>query len=406
MPSLPLSGVTVFELAGLAPGPLCGQILSDYGARVIRVDRPPSKSSPNVDQLTRGKQSIALNLRLPAAQAALRAILETNKVDVLLDTYRPGVLERLNILPTVRPKDASPLIVARLTGYGQTGPLASFPGHDINYLAESGVLGIVGPPDSPPTVPANILGDFAALSLPGFASIMTALYSNLRSRLSGTLSTDPYTLIDVNIVHSLKYLAQFATYAKHGPYDPRESSPSEKPNHVSIVPWDAPRGKNMLEGFVCPFYTTYKTKDSAYITVGALEPQFYAEFLKLIFERHENRQKVIDSLPDRLNPQNWNTLRRIFAHEFEKQDLQYWAAKSRQYPDSCVMPVKKIAHSSEIPDQIVQFGKGSASSLPKGFTLTPGKDTDNILNEFLGSEWKSAFGQDFAIQANLSKSKL
>lgn len=414
MSNLLLKGITVFELAGLAPGPLCGQIFSDYGARVIRIDR----AAPfNPDQLTRGKQSIALNLQHKNAQSALRSILETDKVDVLIDPYRPGVLERLNILPTSRPNNASPLVVARLTGYGQSGPLAKFAGHDINYLAESGILDIIGPPNKPPTVPANILGDFAALALPAFSAILTALYSNLRSKTSGQkLSTQPYTLIDVNIVNSLKYLGQFATYAKYGPHDPKQLGATSSPGYVSIVPWCAPRGQNVLEGFECPYYTIYETSDSQYITVGALEPQFYSEFQKLVFGDTNEALQTIQNLPDRDDPKTWDTLRDIYTKEFKKKDITHWKAQVAKYPDSCVMPVKQLTHSSAIPDQIVDFAKPTTHvgpkigpnfklGTPRGFMLTPGKDTFSVLDEFLGAGWKDTFGTDFATQASPSKQK-
>lgn len=411
-----LKAVTVIELAGLAPGPLCGQMLSDYGARVIRVDRLPSANGGfNPDQLTRGKQSISLDLRNPAGQAALRTILETDKVDVLIDTYRPGVLERLNILPTKRANNKQPLVVARLTGYGQTGPLANFAGHDINYLAEAGILSIVGPPGTPPAVPANILGDFAALSLPGFSAITTALYSGLRAQLAGEKFKDPYTFIDVNIVSAIKYLAQFATYAKYGPYNPSHKEDTRKspeadpvaPGFVSIVPWGAPRGENVLEGYICPYYTIYETNDHGYVTVGCLEPQFYTEFQKLVFGDDEAGLKVIAQLPTRNDPQNWDSLRKIYAEQFKLKDMVHWTSQAYKYPNSCVMPVKPLAHSSEIPDQIVKIGASdSDSGNPRGYNLTPGKDTDRILEEFLGKDWKLIYGDGCAAQAKSKRFKI
>lgn len=449
-----LKGITVIELSGLAPGPLCGQILADYGARVIRIDRPPSaggqtlggSAGRNPDQLVRGKQSVALDLRSPKGQKALRTILESGAVDVLIDTYRPGVLERLNILPTKRPQNNNsigkskkyykkpPLIVARLTGYGQSGSLASFAGHDINYLAQSGVLSVVGPPGAPPAVPANILGDFAALSLPGFAAIVTALFSGLRNSIYDNDNDDiqgsdssnskendqlPYTIIDVNIVDSLKYLAQFVTFCKYGPYIPESQQTPEIKEELEsftpIVQWGAPRGMNVLEGYICPFYTIYATADNnEYVSVGALEPQFYREFLKLIMTNDGNSEnKEIQNLPDRNNPTNWKALKEIFSQKFKQHGIKYWEKRAAEFPDSCVMPVAKLAKSSEIPNQIVNINNSNINSttttestdLARGFILTPGRDTNEILDEFLGTNWKEEYGSDFASQSN-SKSKL
>lgn len=399
MSRLLLKGVTVVELAGLAPGPLCGQMLADYGARVIRVDRPSAAINP--DQLTRGKQSVALDLRHPAGQRALRAILESARVDVLIDTYRPGVLERLDILPARRDPGAQPLVVARLTGYGQTGELAKFAGHDINYLAASGVLGIIGPPQQPQVVPANILGDFAALALPGFAAIMTALFSGLKNKSS---HQEPYTLVDINIVDSLKYLAQFATYSKYGPYDPAATpaATAEPEPFVSIVPWNAPRGLNPLEGHACPYYTVYATKDrDEYVTVGALEPQFYQKFVELIMG---GDTAAAENLPDRTSPQNWQRLKEIFGAKFKEHGIEHWKQQALKYPDSCVMPIRPLAHSSEIPSQIVQFGGNAHSKgVAGGQLLTPGKDTHKVLDEFLGASWAADYGTEFAKQAKQEK---
>ncbi|VVT51627.1 uncharacterized protein SAPINGB_P003159 [Magnusiomyces paraingens] len=389
-----LRGVTVIELAGLAPGPLCGQMLADYGARVIRIDR--TSVSVNPDQLTRGKQSVALDLRNPKGQEALRTMLESDKVDVLIDTYRPGVLERLNILPQQRLNGKEPLVVARLTGYGQTGELSNFAGHDINYLAASGVLGIVGPPNKPQAVPANILGDFAALSLPGFAAIVTALFSGLKNK-NTKANNSPYTLVDVNIVDSLKYLAQFATYSKFGPYDPKNPQGSDEPI-ISIVPWNQPRGLNVLEGHSCPYYTVYATKDAnENVTVGALEPQFYQQFLEMVVGKDEAAK-----LPSRDSPANWPILKDIFAKKFKEHGIEYWKKQALKYPDSCVMPISPLAHSSEIPNQIVQFDT-QKKDIPGGQLLTPGKDTNAVLEEFLGGSWKSKYGSEFSKQAKLEK---
>ena len=410
-----LQGVTVLELAGLAPGPLCGQMLADYGARVIRIDRPATKGQVNVDQLTRGKESLALDLQSEQGKRILQKILandrdeETNSgipvIDVLIDTYRPGVLERLGLLPKQNALSLfrlnRPLVVARLTGYGQTGrPYAHYAGHDINYLAAAGILDITGPPGQPPTVPGNVLGDFAGLSLPAYASIVTALFAARTQRnnsTNGNSSSGGLMIVDVNIVESLRYLAQFATYAKHGPYDPA-APPSEQQEYPTIVPWNAPRGENVLEATICPYYTVYETADPGkYVTVGSLEPQFYAETLKLLFGDKGS------SLPTRNNPANWTVLKSLFANKFKEFGIEYWTKKSEEFPNSCVMPVHELARPEQLPPAVVssfisnqqqqqQQQHQQHQPVKGGFSLQPGLNSYSILNEFLGPNWRNEYG--------------
>ncbi|VVT57146.1 uncharacterized protein SAPINGB_P005557 [Magnusiomyces paraingens] len=379
----PLKDLTVIELSAQAPGPLCGQILADYGARVIRVDRVTSTSNP--DRLTRGKESIALNLRHKSGKKVLRRILESDKVDILIDPYRPGVLERFEVLPQHRPAGKKPLIVVRLTGYGQTGKLSKMPGHDINFLAESGVLGIIGPPNEAPTIPANILGVFGALALPAFASIMTTLYALSKDKGE---SKKPYIIVDVNVVHSLRYLTQYASYLKYGSY-PKNPEPEFKNT------WDASRGMNVLEGYVCPYYTIYSTKDDGeYVSIGAMEEQFYQQFLELLYGKN------VPKLPDRDDSNNWSALRNIFAQEFKKHGIEYWKKKADEYPNSCAVPVRRLATPDEVPQQLVQLDSDKQKgSVRGGYPLVPGKNTTEVLDEFLGISWRTEYGEEFARQS-------
>lgn len=377
------------EMAGLAPGPLCGQMLADYGARVIRVDR--AGKSPPGDQLTRGKESIALDLQSEPGKKIMKKILANTDatgaapvVDVLIDTYRPGVLERLDILPSSAERQGRQLVVARLTGYGQTGPYSHYAGHDINYLAASGVLDIFGPAGKPPVVPSNILGDFASLSLPAFASIVVTLFA----ARNGTGGSGGVLTIDVNIVDSLKYMAQFATYGKYGSYDP-SGTQSEKPGPFL---WTAKRGHNVLEGLATPFYTVYETADNRYVSVGALEPQFFDQVIKML--------GIVESslTRDRLNPSTWPSLRLLFASKFKEHDYDYWVQKSGEYPDACVMPAHKLTKPDSLPPAVVsrftpyQQNPEANASVKGGFKLPSGRDSDAVLSEFLGSNWRSVYG--------------
>lgn len=426
-----LQNLTVLELAGLAPGPLCGQMFADYGARVIRIDRTPSPSGlENLDTLTRGKQSLALNLKVKKGKKILEALLAHQDVDVLIDTYRPGVLERLIDLDAVaaaRVHVETPLVVVRLTGYGQDSSLA---GHDINYVAKAGILSALGTEGAPPAPPINVLGDFAALALPAFSAVLVALYGHstkneFKCHNKNNNRNQKVIQIDVNIVESLRYLAQFVSFAQY--------------SETAMYRVNAPRGQNILDGQACPFYTVYETADPGkYLSVGALEPQFYDSFLDFLgFKQlqpavkfnaddtdsgNKSNQATSDSfiqgmaniLPDRFDRGNWQVLRALFQHRLKQQPLEYWAARAELFPDACVMPVEPLATPNQIPDAIVTgFSDGSKinktlrsvpTPITKGITLKPGTHSHAVLSEFLGPAWNDEYGsRDYVYQHKLSK---
>ncbi|KAJ5450943.1 CoA-transferase family III [Penicillium cf. griseofulvum] len=226
---LPLKGIKVIELAGLAPGPFAGLLLADYGASVLRIDRPNSISG---DQLTRNKTSITLDLRDKTSLNILIRLLTT--ADKSSKTHNPR------------------LIVARMTGFRRDGKYKDMAGHDINYLAVSGVLSMLGRANEKPYAPGNILGDFAGGGAVCFQGILLALIS--RSH------TGRGQVVEANMVDGSAYLATFPRLARNTPA------------------WAEPRGENLLDSG-CPYYDTYETKDAGrYFAVGALEPQFYAAF--------------------------------------------------------------------------------------------------------------------------------
>ncbi|KKA21800.1 Isopenicillin N-CoA epimerase [Rasamsonia emersonii CBS 393.64] len=224
--SYPLSGVRVVELAGLAPGPFAGLLLADYGASVLRVDRPQGSSPiPPVaaDLLTRHKTSICLDLKNLASRAVLLSLLA--KADVLIDPFRPGVLERLGLSPTdVLLKQNPQLIVARMTGFRRDGKYKDMAGHDINYLAVSGVLSMLGRAGDNPYPPANILGDFAGGGAMCFLGILLALITRQR--------TGRGQVVEANMVDGSAYLATMPRLALHTPL------------------WGDRRGENLLDGGV------------------------------------------------------------------------------------------------------------------------------------------------------------
>lgn len=251
-----LEDIRVLELAGLAPGPFAGLLLADNGADVMRVDRVQPGHSPSPDVLIRGKSSICVDLKSPPGKQLLLRLLP--HVDVLIDPFRPGVLEKLGLGLDVLLKINPCLIVARLMGFRRDGKYATMAGHDLNYLAVSGVLSMLGPSIQvpplnrplPPSPPGNILADFAGGGLVCFMGIVLALFSRTR--------TGKGQVVEANMVDGVSYLAT-------------------APRISSKIPgqWDQPRGENLVDGG-CPYYRVYECKDAGrYMAVAALEPKFF-----------------------------------------------------------------------------------------------------------------------------------
>lgn len=302
-----LKGIKVVEMAGLAPSPLCGMILSDLGASVIRVDRTGASFSPDI--MTRGKRSLSLNLKTAEGSRVLSKLCSTS--DVLIEPFRAGVMEKLGLGPQTLYKKNPGLIYARLTGFGQEGPLAKAAGHDINYLAISGILSRLGRKDAVPTPPINILADFAGGGLMAAFGIMAALYE--RS------SSGKGQIIDANMVEGAAYVSSWIYMAQN----------------MSPI-FGKARGENVLDSGA-HFYDTYRTKDDKHMAVGAIEPQFYQLFLKGL-------GMSADELPQ-------------FTHDpegFKKKVADKFASKTRQEwedifadTDACVTPVLELNEAAQ-----------------------------------------------------------
>jgi len=242
----PLAGIRIIELAGIGPGPFCGMMLADHGAEVIRVDRPGATLNPR-DPLLRSRTAMQLDLKAPDDIAKLRQLVKT--ADGLIEGFRPGVTERLGIGPDVLLADNPKLVYGRMTGWGQTGPYAAAAGHDINYIALSGVLGALGRADHKPTPPINLVGDF------GGGAMMLAF--GMVSALLGVKNGAPGQVIDCAMTDgSALLMAMMWGFRAQGV-------------------WGDDRGTNMLDTGA-PFYDTYETADGCYVSIGSLEPQFYA----------------------------------------------------------------------------------------------------------------------------------
>ncbi|GAM36192.1 hypothetical protein TCE0_018f05091 [Talaromyces pinophilus] len=328
--SHPLNGIKVVELAGLAPGPFAGLLLADYGASVLRIDRAANKSVPPAgDPLTRHKSSICMDLKDARSRELLLSILL--QADVLIDPFRPGVLERLDLSPTdVLLKHNPRLIIARMTGFRRDGKYKDMAGHDINYIAVSGVLSMLGRTGETPFAPGNLLGDFAGGGAMCFLGILLALIS--RS------ATGKGQVVEANMVDGAAYLATMPRLAQKTPI------------------WSEPRGTNLLDGG-CPYYDTYETKDKGkYFAVGALEPQFYVALLKgLGFSRKD--------VPAREDRDNWPVLREIFTKRFKEKTRAEWE-EVFDGTDACATPVLEQNELEE---------KGFDQRLPVALVSTPGK---------------------------------
>lgn len=310
----PLTGVRVVELAGIGPGPFAAMFLADLGADVVRVDRPGGTGlaiDTAYDITNRNKRSVIADLKSPDGPA--RVLDLAARADILIEGNRPGVAERLGVGPDACHARNPALVYGRMTGWGQEGPLAHRAGHDIAYIALTGTLGMIGSPDEPPAVPANLVGDYAGGSLYLVVGVLAALH---HARATGTGQ-----VVDAAIVDGTSHLSAMI----HG--------------MLAAGGWQDRRGANLLDGG-CPYYGTYETADGKYMAVGALEPQFYAEFLRLLdIEEHADARK---------DWSRWGELREAVAARFKSRTRDEWTALF-EGSDACVAPVLSLREAPHHP---------------------------------------------------------
>ncbi|MET9254801.1 CaiB/BaiF CoA-transferase family protein [Streptomyces sp. NPDC003717] len=313
-PHGPLAGVRVVELAGIGPGPFAAMLLADLGADVVRVDRPGGPGlgiDPAHDVTNRNKRSVVLDLKTPEGTARVLDLAE--RADILIEGYRPGVAERLGVGPGDCHARNPRLVYGRMTGWGQEGPLAPRAGHDIGYIAVTGALSLIGDPDRPPAVPANLLGDYAGGSLYLVVGVLAALH---HARATGTGQ-----VVDAAIVDGTAHL----TAMIHG--------------MLAAGAWQDRRGVNLLDGS-SPFYGTYETADGGHMAVGALEQRFYDAFLELL--------GLPDPVPPREDPARWAELRAAVAARFKSRTRDEWTAVFAD-SDACVAPVLSLREAPHHP---------------------------------------------------------
>ena len=300
----PLSGVRIVELAGIGPAPFCGMMLADMGAEVIRVDRPGGNPVAEIghDVLFRNRRSIALNLKSPDGVAALLKLCES--ADGLFEGFRPGVTERLGIGPDACLARNEKLVYGRMTGWGQTGPLASAAGHDINYIALSGALHAMGRKGDKPLPPLNLVGDFGGGGMMLAFGMVCALLESSRSGRG--------QVIDCSMVEGAAALmAMFYGLQGRGMFNNG-------------------RGGHMLDTGA-HFYEVYETADGGYISVGSIEPQFYA----LLLEKAELDPAVFGV---QMNPAQWPEQKKTLEHVFRQQTRAQWC-EIMEGTDICFAPV-------------------------------------------------------------------
>ena len=355
----PLHGVKVIELASLAPAPFGCMILSDLGADVLRVERPeacgPAAAVP-VDPLTRGRRSIGLNLKDPGGVELLLGLVA--QADVLVEGFRPGVAERLGFGPEVCRQRNPRLVFARMTGWGQDGPLAQTAGHDIDYIAVSGVLHGIGRAGQRPVPPVNLVGDFGGGGMLLTVGVLAALLERERSGQG--------QVVDAAMVDGSALLNAFVY------------------GLMAAGLWQEERGTNLLDGGA-PFYDTYETADGGHVAVGALEPKFYAALLAGLGLGDEE-------LPAQLDQSGWPVLRQRFTEAFGKRTRDEWA-EIFSGSDACVAPVLTpteapghphntargtfIDGAAPQPAPAPRFGR-STTERPQP-PVRPGADTDEVL---------------------------
>ncbi len=322
-----LAGVRVIELVGLGPAPYCGQLLADMGAEVIRIDRP----GPDIYFIhNRGKKSIALDLGKDGAADVVLAL--ARNAHMLIEGLRPGVAERLGVGPDACRAGNKKLVYGRMTGWGQTGPWSQKAGHDINYMSVTGALYAMGDADRPPPPPLNLVGDYGGGSLFLLSGLLAALWN---AEHTGEGDVVDAAIIDgvnsmMGIVHSLAHIGQ----------------------------WTHERQRNLLDGGA-PFYRCYRTCDDGFMAVGCLEPQFFAEMLRLL-------EISPDDYGAQLDVAAWPSQHKRLEARFSEKTRDDWASIF-DGSDACVTPVLSC---EEAPDHPQNAARNSLSVA--GDVVAPG----------------------------------
>lgn len=360
----PLSGITVLEIAGIGPGPFAGMMLSDMGADVIRIDRadrvrPRTSDAPPKDILARGRRSVAVDLKNPEGVETVLALVE--RADALIEGFRPGVMERLGLGPDACLARNPKIVFGRMTGWGQEGPLAHAAGHDINYIALTGALHSIGRRGEAPVPPLNLVGDFGGGGMLLAFGVACALVESGRSGQG--------QVVDAAMVDGASSLMAMIYSFK------------------AMGMWQE-TGTNMLDTGA-HFYDVYETKDGRYVSIGSIEPQFYALLL-------EHSGLGEQSLPPQMDRHQWAAMKPRVAEIFKTKTRDEWTA-IMEGTDVCFAPVLDLdeapqhphmkhrqtfveAHGVVQPAPSPRFGRTRAElGRPPSFE---GQHTDEVLRDF------------------------
>jgi alpha-methylacyl-CoA racemase len=316
----PLAGIKIVEIAGIGPGPYGAMLLADLGADVIRIDRSSGvnafgqgpSAEPPADILARGRRSVAVDLKNPEGVVTVLDLVA--EADVLIEGFRPGVMERLGLGPDVCLARNPKLVYGRMTGWGQQGPYAPSAGHDINYIALAGALEPLGRAGEQPTPPLNLVGDFGGGGMMLAFGVCAALVEVARSGEG--------QVIDAAMIDGAASLMTMTWSFKH----------------MGI--WSDERGTNMLDTGA-HFYDTYETADGKYVSIGSIEPQFYAELLRLT-------EIDPESLPKQMDKSQWPVLKERFAEVFKTKTRDEWC-DIMEHTDVCFAPVLAMDEAPNHP---------------------------------------------------------
>ena len=335
----PLSGLMVLEFAGIGPGPFCGMLLSDLGADVVRIDRKGSGRASPFDVTSRGRRSVALDLKAPAAAETVLKLMEAS--DGLIEGFRPGVMERLGLGPDVALARNPKLVFGRMTGWGQTGPYAKAAGHDMNYIAISGALHAIGTSDKP-VPPLNLVGDFGGGALYLAFGLLAGI---IHARATGQGQVIDCAMSD----GAASLMAMFYGFKGAGM-------------------WKDERRSNLLDGGA-HFYDTYQCADGRWISIGSIEPQFYALLLE--------KTGIIDpAFKAQMDRDQWPVLREGLARVIARKSRDEWCA-IMDASDVCFAPVLDLdeapRHAHNVARQTFVEVAGVMQPAPAPrFSATPG----------------------------------
>lgn len=317
-----LSGIRVVEFEAIGPAPFGTMLLADMGADVVRIDRPvaasdlgPKFEGRRADIIGRNRRSVTLDLKRPAGVAAALQLIE--RADVLIEGFRPGTLERLGLGPDVALARNPKLVYGRMTGWGQTGPMADRAGHDLNYIALSGVLSGIGPAGGRPVPPLNLVGDYGGGGMLLAMGVLAALLNVQRGGAG--------QVVDAAMTEGAAQLGSVIWGLLAGGH------------------WNEQRGSNLLDGGA-PWYDTYETRDGQYMSIGPIESRFYAQMMESLGLSNAD-------LPDQHDRSGWPRLREAFTTAFLSKTRDQWSTLF-EGSDACVVPVLGFAEAAEHPHSL------------------------------------------------------